>query len=213
MVTPLLEKVISAIIEDSYNIKLTGDNDVVWGFSLVVIGLTYHLSTPSLFKLVGRKERLELKAKHIEHDKNIFTQADGIMNGSFLSDFLSCLGNDHSYRLNDTRTLENICQFLAKDENQFISRNLEQVTQEFLKSSVKLLDFSAYKFYIFPDNQTSGNSRLCMAPALNMDRAGHVTQEQQAQYRELTGNLDNLIRDIREKYRKWRSDIKYELII
>jgi len=211
--TGLLEKVISVSIEKSFNIKLTGENDVAWGFSLVAIGLLYHLATTSIYELVSKNETLAKQQKYIDHDQAIFQQANEIMSGDYLSDFLHWLGNDHSYNIEDTHKLDRFCQFLARDENQFLTSGLELVTQQFLKSSLKFLEFSAYKFHIFPNNQTCDNPRLCMTPALNMDREGDASPDQVQKYDSLTAELESLIGDLREKYSVFRAEIKKSLII
>lgn len=213
MSTSLFEKVIAMFIEKSFNIKITGENDVAWGFSLVAIGLLYHLATTSIFELVSKKEKLTKELKHIEHDQVIFEQANKIMSGDFLSQFLYSLGNDHSYYIEYTWKLERFCQFLAGDENQFLSAELESPTQEFLRSSRKFLGFLAYKFFVFPQNQAGENPRLCMVPTLNMDREGDGSPEQVRKYDTLTADLESLIDNLREKYRVFRAEIKKTLII
>jgi len=57
--TPLLEKIITIIIEKSFSIKLTGENDVALGFLLVVIGLFYHITTTKIYESVKKNERPE----------------------------------------------------------------------------------------------------------------------------------------------------------
>jgi hypothetical protein len=213
MVTPLLDRVVSAFLEKSFEINITGGNDVAWGFALVAIGLAYHLSTTSIYELVGRKEKLALLQKQIGHDKAIFLQANELMSGDFLSDFIYWIGNDHSYQIEDTRKLERFCQYLARDENQFLHKELVSATQELLKSSAKFLEFSAYKFFNFPVSQMGENPRLCMVPALNIDREGDGSPEQAAKYDALTNELESLIDNLRERYRAFRTEVKKALII
>ena len=143
----------------------------------------------------------------------IFQKANEIMSSEFLSNFLYKLGNDHSYHMEDTQKIESYCQFLAGDDNQFLNTELEPVIQDFLKTSLKIFEFTAYKFHIFPSRQTGGNPRLCLAPNLNIDREGDGSLEQMKKYDRLTTELESLIDELREKYRIVRSVIKSTLII
>lgn len=213
MATPLLDKVISVALERAFEIQVTGEDDVVWGFSLVVVALIYHLLTTSLYQLVDRNEKIAIRNRHLEHDKAKFEKANGLMNEEFLSGFLMLLGNDHSYYMSSTSKLQEFCIFLDRDENQFLSEALVDVVKSFNDAAVVFLSFSSNKFFVFPNHQTGDNLRLCVVPRLNLDREGSGAPEQRKKYDDLTIELESLIDDLRSKYRAYRAEIKRVLVV
>lgn len=52
MSTPFWERLLESILEQTLQIQITGESDVKWGFSLIVIGLLYHFVTTSLHEYV-----------------------------------------------------------------------------------------------------------------------------------------------------------------
>ena len=217
MSTTLVERLIVVFLEKTIDLKITGQNDVAWGFALVIAALVYHLATTSMFELLktqdsARKEEKKEEQKS-EHDRDVFVRASQVLSTEQLENFLSWLENDHSYRRDEISKIEEFGRFLANDDNTFLSSGLDDLTQSYLRSILALLNFTAYKFDIFPPQQTGGNLRFCMMPDLNIDRGGSPKLEKMKKYDELSSELDGLVADLREKHREWRGGIKSNLVI
>ena len=213
MSTSLLEQIFAILLEKTIDLKITGGNETLWGFGLVSTGLLYHFKTISIYEINKNDANLAKEQKHIEHDIGIFSKANEIMSGDFLSEFLSQLRSDHSYINQKGQKVDEFCYFLGRDENQFLSSELSLAAKEFWESNLKLDSFLGLKFYLYPENQNGENLRFCMAPWLNIDRGGFDTPEQLEEYEKFKVELESLTIDLREKYRNFRGEIKSILLI
>lgn len=213
MSTSLIEKIIEVLFEKTFNITLTGQSDVAWGFALVCTGLIYHLINTGFFELITtQKKHKEIENKKA-HDKNIFQHANELMNEEDFSDLLSWLLNDHSYTTNKCRKLEMFCDFLVKTENQFLLNELKSPAQSFLSNSYKLIEFLCLSFFVYPSSQTRTDMRLCMQPSWNIDRDGEGSPEEFDKYAKLTKELEQYVTDTQKYYHELRKNIKNQLFI
>lgn len=80
--TPLYQQVLIELAEKFLNITLPNQNLVPWGMALVIVGLCYHYFSLKNIELSKSQLVIEKERQYIEHDQNIFKQADGILSGT-----------------------------------------------------------------------------------------------------------------------------------
>lgn len=213
IVTPLYQQILIELAEKYLSINLPDQNLVPWGFALIVSGLCYHYFSMKNIELNNNKVVLEKERQHIEHDQNIFTHADEMLSGTAIHEFLSWLQDNHSYHHQDYDKLRGFCHFLSLEENYFLTNELQDVTQELLRSSLQLLNFLDVRFFIYPDRPIDDGTRSAMQPENHPDRSGNYSIENVKIYDSITAELNSLIEDLRDKYRVFRGTIKEKLII
>ena len=88
---------------------------------------------------------------------------------------------------------------------------VSKVVNEFYyrkKDLEKLQYFYSTHFFIFPDYQTSDNTKFCMYPEGNVDRNWNGKQESKSNYEEKEEKLLELCIKTKESYKKYRLEIK-----
>ena len=76
------------------------------------------------------------------------------------------------------------------------------------KDLEKLQYFYSTHFFIFPDYQTSDNTKFCMYPEGNVDRNWNGKQESKSNYEEKEEKLLELCIKTKESYKKYRLEIR-----
>lgn len=213
MSTPIWERAIDAILKDKFSISISGPNDAAWGFALCALALTYHLLNSGIYDALRSRSVHERGVQEIEHDRNIFQNADAILSEQQLEWFLYMVETDHSYKLDQTTRLDNFCRSLAGVGETFVRPGLHDTTKDLLRVMSDLREFVSLKFFVFPEKQTGENLRLCMMPAWNSDRGANPTHENFVKYDDLTDKLLSLVDKVRAGYKEYRLMIKREIVV
>lgn len=213
MSTQLWQVIANELLKREFNISISGSNDVAWGLALCVLGLVYHMANTGFYELVKTNEARSRKEREQQHDVAIFRKANEILSEEQLGQFIYALEADHSYYMDASGRIDNFARFLGTTNNHFLTPQLVSVTNDLLLAWRELGQFISYKFLIFPKNQTESPFRLCMMPALNMDREGDGSSEQVTKYDKLTAELEELTGRLDTCYRTFRTAIKNELVI
>lgn len=172
-------------------------------------------TAPELPPLIQGKieESPELKARRDAHDVEIFRRADSILDEDKLDIGFSVLLSDHSYRDSFRDAITGFCDFLEKRGNQYLNANLMSPSLEVASSLRELVEFLVIHFFIYPETQDNENTRYCMYPDLNIDRAGKGHPVEMKTYDDYTGQLRNVVNGATAAYAAYRLAIKETLFI
>lgn len=211
--SPLWERILSAVLERSFDLRLTGGgNDTAWGFALVVCGLLYHLV------MQGMTQRQELRlhagkennrAQHLEHDRAIFGQLQNTVSERTFLNLLEFHGCNHGAHLDQLSGLSDFIDFVEQPSHQFIAPPLREHTDSLLKALHELQDFIGCNFFCIR-NRTPADG-LFLQPDLNIDRGGRFSDI--ARYGEYAETFHDLIDATRLQYSIFREAVKYNLAI
>lgn len=152
------------------------------------------------------------RERRIEHDKKIFIESNKILNERELSDILDRLFGDHSIWMSDVSKINQLGKFLEEESNQYLTPVLQTETASLTDNLSRLSLFSGKNFFVFPENQTSENFRLCMHPGCNIDR-GFPSEEQSKFYGKCTNELNEIIEELDKRYKNYRKAIKKALYV
>lgn len=161
-------------------------------------------------KEVEPQQKIESESdikRRIEHDKNIFTEANEILNEQDLEYILDNLYGDHSIRFNKSLKLSQFWRFFEKESNQYLNDELRIKSKTLSELLGELTGFIGLNFFVFPENQTTENLKLCMHPGFNLDR-GFPSEEQSALYGQYTNQLNDLIQVVDKSYKEYRKTVK-----
>lgn len=125
MSTTLVDRLVDYFMEVSFHIKVTDGNDSLFGFLLVVAGLSYHFVSRNVElreKAVFDKEK---KLKNNNHDASVFERLAQIMEEQSLKEILDWVGMDHAYESNEIRRIDNFCREARKRENSYLDAEIE----------------------------------------------------------------------------------------
>ncbi len=126
MGTPFWEKILNIILEHEFQIKITGGNDVAWGFGLVVVGLIYHISTTSIFEATTNRKKTEFENAEKNHDISLFKKLIDLLPSNSFMIFI----RDHDFANSfDRKLIDPAYQFIYEWDNaeqEFINQNIEQ---------------------------------------------------------------------------------------
>lgn len=207
--TSLIDKIISAIFEISFQIKLTDGNDAVIGIALVIIGLGYHL----LIRKMEISEKFTNKKiendKISKHDTDIFQASESVMDEATFKYILDWIATDHSYESDQVKKLDDYYFNCREHNNAYINQELEDTKSEFLDKLHTLREFVSYNFFVYPNNQPKAK-RFCMHPEKNIDRGGDSFSEF---YDDKTTELETIINEVYTAYVAYRKKVKLCLYI
>ena len=212
MSSPLWERVLEALLSQSLNLSITKGGDVKWGFALVLVGVVYHVVTTSLFHLTTQFVEAPKVQARAAHDKAIFEAFASRLDEKWLNGFINWLLVDHSYMSDEEERLRLAVEFLSEASNNFLDPKIQAKAEAFKTAITTFLKFTS-NFDTFPYNQTERPYRICLAPTLNMDRAGSGSTEAVAKYDGLALELDQISSEMTGCYREFRNEIKQQLAI
>ena len=161
--------------------------------------------------LLPRERKDELKRGKIFRE--ILREARLILSDEQIEDYVETLQCDHAYYMDKSSRIDKFARYLASTSNQFLTPSIHEATGRFLVAWREAGSFLSYKFFVFPNRQTEPPFRLCMTPALNMDREGNGSPEQVDKYDGLTSDLEQLTEKLIAEYRALRTEIKNALVI
>ncbi len=150
----------------------------------------------------------EQKDKKLAHDINIFKQSDAILSEKQINELIGDLESNHSYRSNQDNRLNSFLSFFEDTSNIYEYKELNCHITTLKKDLEKLQYFYSTHFFIFPDYQTSDNTKFCMYPEGNVDRNWNGKQESKSNYEEKEEKLLELCIKTKESYKKYRLEIR-----
>lgn len=212
--TPFWQKLIVAVLKQRYNFDLMPGGNVWWGLALVVLGLSYHITTYTLLKYIEyKKYKFEGKKKEKirKHDIKIFKNSEKLLKEQDLIDFLEWIRSDHSYKNKDLTQLYKYAEFLLFLENYYVDKDLQKAAIALGKSIENLLNFMALHFCEYPPNQKSENIKFCLHPEWNIDRGG--SWEHIKKYKNCVEKLEELCEKVEKNYKTYRLLIKKKLLV
>jgi len=213
MATPFWEEILLAILKKEYELNLAPGGNTPWGFALVVIGLIYHLASNSILQVIEYKNRKKKEGYKLKHDSNVFKASQEILSEKFLNNYFDWLLGDHSYRTNDRYKLHEYTNYHLSQENRFINNELQSSATNLSRAIIILLDWISLNFWIYPERQTGENTRYCMQPHWNVDRAGNGKKGESKKYREASEKLSALSKEVNVLYKTYRHLVKNKLFI
>lgn len=208
----IFAEIIIAVFENELKYEIINTDTNFWGFILIITGLLYNLITNIVPQYINFKKNDEKNNEIILHDRKIFEKSKEILTEIQFTDFLECILTDHSYMSKDSNNLINFVYYFQLPENKFINMSLNQTTEDLLKSIGDLLNFINYNFFIYPNNYTGNNPRLCMHPEWNIDRAAD-SFENFGNYNKASDELNRVSMKLKDTYSKFRHNIKLILTI
>jgi hypothetical protein len=148
------------------------------------------------------------------HDERLFRQADELLQERFLQEFLNQLQSDDSYWISSASRIDTFRGTFTETGNQFIDTGLSEKLRLLIEGLDALLVFLARTFFVYPEQQHyADDTRLCMFPELNVDRAGPGTAESMRKYDKFQAELDKLSGDVRAAYAQYRLAVKHYLYL
>ncbi len=155
----------------------------------------------------------DLQMRRDAHDIKIFQESELVFDEEQLENGLGNLLGGHYYRDNFINSLNEFCNYLEKQKNQYLNQNLSIVTKELLSSFRELKYFLAYNFFDHPPNQQRENIRYCLYPDLCIDRGGSGSPDDMSLYDTHVKNLNSIANKSWESFVKYRQEIKLNLLI
>ncbi|MBD8528188.1 hypothetical protein [Pseudomarimonas arenosa] len=213
MASPLWEQIIAAIIERSFDLRITGGgNDIAWGFALVVCGLLYHLA---MHGMTQRHEAQSLARQamantpQLDHDRALFRRLQDTVSEGALLDLLDHLACNHGARYDRLSKLGDLIHFMEQPDHQFIVPAVRDPAKQLLQALAELDRYVCRNF--FPLRHRTPEDGLFLHPELNIDRGGSGIPEEMARYTRFATEFDDLIETARQQYLAFRVAIKHSL--
>lgn len=150
----------------------------------------------------------ENKAAKIKHDRRIFENAEEILNEKDIYTLLDELSAEHCHHSMSSEKVHYFLEYFGKPSNRYIDKRLFSKIDGFVNAISSLEDFYSSHFFMYPDFQNSTNKKYCMYPEGNSDRNWDGKKESIERYKEKENELRILCENAREKYDKYRIEIK-----
>lgn len=150
----------------------------------------------------------EQKDKKLAHDINIFKQSDDVLSEKQINELIGDLESNHSYRSNQDNRLNSFLSFFEGISNIYEYKELNCHITTLTKDLEKLQYFYSTHFFIFPDYQTSNDTKFCMYPEGNVDRNWDGEEESKSNYEEKKKELFELCSKTQQSYKKYRLEIR-----
>jgi hypothetical protein len=211
MSKPLWLTVINVIFETSIQLSITDNADSAWGFALVVLGLIYHFFNTGLHEFVISRKEISQNKQRDSHDLDIFKTLDLMLEESYVDDLTAHIQTDDAIKWDDFEKLRKFAVLASESSNQFLTEELEISTKTLVANLNSSLSFINKEFDKYPYSQAVTNFRMCLAPKLNCDRAGHW--EDGLKYDALVDQMMEKTSALNSTYKDWRSVIKKNLFV
>lgn len=150
----------------------------------------------------------------LNHDKEIFREANGILSERVLSTFLNALHADHSYTSLAAQPLDRFREFFSDVGSNYIDTELLKKCQVLNSQLDSLLHFLAIHFFVFPKDQFGGqDTRYCLYPERNTDRGSNGSPEDSRFYDKYAAQLNKGIENLENSYLDYRNTVKAKLLV
>lgn len=206
MSKPLWLGIVNELLEAQWQLSITDDSDTIWGFALCCLGLAYHLMSTGLHEVavaINSKTRLE---REYSHDVKVFNELYELLDEPYLEDLIAKIETNDSIYFDELNKLSKFLTVASSSSKQFVSKQLKVATTELNQSIDNFRILVRNKFDEYPYGQCVENFRMCLAPELNPDRAGDMTDLQE--YNQLIDTMMQNTKEISSSYAVWRSVVK-----
>ncbi|ABM02820.1 conserved hypothetical protein [Psychromonas ingrahamii 37] len=211
----IFQNILNEVLKKEFDFQILGAYDSLVGIVLIALGLTHNIL------LQREKTKIEVNGKFDsesegkvlarEHDLKLFQKITDGFEEYFLTEYISSLNDDHSYSTSDKSRLRNFVYYSEETEYDFINADLNKKFTEFGQSLSTVMNWTATHFFHHPSHLVMENQRYCLYPELNPDRGGE--EDTLGKYNEHAVEIINLTDDLFEKYKQFRTSVKYELYI
>ncbi len=150
----------------------------------------------------------QMEQRRYEHDVRVFHESDTILDEEALDRGLNLIGGDHSYRESFFLALSDFSRFFSRAQNQYLNSDLAALSQELSQVLHRLSSFLATHFFVYPEHRNFENTRYCLYPELNIDRAGRGGHDDLATYDRFAEELNQIVAEARQKYQTYRKNVK-----
>lgn len=208
--TPFYEDIILKVLQKNYKLDLAPGGNILWGVAFVSVGLFFHLTSNSLLQIFANKNKENCKT---DHNTMIFKASQDILTEKKFTYFFELLLSDHSFRTEDSSKLYKYAEYHLSPENCYQDKELQLSAVKMASAGNELLHWMSLNFYVFPEIQTSENTKLCMHPHWNIDRTPNVTKGDKTKYMESVDKLSKLSNDFISYYKNYQILINYKLFI
>src|SRR6266508_35496 len=141
-----------------------------------------------------------------EHDRKIFASLDSILDEDQLLELITNLQSGDCFYLSQALPIENFIRNSEKSGLSFIRNNLNRKLSKFVLKLCRFREFVSDHFYASRSEQQP--DLMVLEPNLNLDRSIRIpSEEQQRQYKEYSGQLWMLAKDVENAYRDFRKAI------
>jgi hypothetical protein len=158
MSKPLWLTVINIVFETIFQFSITEESDTAWGFSLVLVGLTYHLINTGLHEFVISKKEKAYNLKRDEHDIKIFQSLNAMIDEPYVNNLFNYMHTSDAIMWDDFQKLRNFLVYAMESRNQFIAEELKLKMESLSTSLDELLSFINKEFDKYPCNPPILNS-------------------------------------------------------
>lgn len=148
-----------------------------------------------------------------DHDRKIYLAGVDIMAEEDLIELLDELWGGHNYWDLQLSKASRYHQYLEAPSKEYLNPELIEAAKSLARHLRELAVFCCQYFWVYPENQTRENFRLCLFPSGNIDRSFHPTPEQSKRYDELEKILGEKIFACQQSYEDYRRKIKHTLHI
>ena len=207
--TPFYEEIILKVLQKNYRLDLAPRANTLWGIALVGVGVLFHLTSNSLLQIFANKNKENCET---DLDSKIFNASQDILTEKKINDFFKLLLSDHSFRTEDSSKLYKYAEYHLSHENSYREKELQLLAVKMASAVNILLRWMALNFYVFPEIQTSENTKLCMHPHLNINRTPNVSEEDKTKYMEFVNKLSKLSYNVISHYKGYQKLVKYKLL-
>jgi hypothetical protein len=184
-----------------------------WGFSLVALGLIYHLAVHYLSEFLHATRTAETRSAHLEHDRKTFSDLVAAMSELQLAEIICDLRDQHAYYSSQGRTLDTATRHLRAPSTQYIDTEVQGSARALGQALAGLREWLSLNF--IPYGQPNGNEhRFCLYPELNEDRSSTFpTPEQSRRYDQFAEQLYSKLSHVDSNYAAFRSTVKKALAV
>ncbi len=146
-----------------------------------------------------------------KHDKDIFCVFDLLMPENKLTDILDLLEKRHFYDEKSGGSIDKFRDSLNEESKQYVNAKIKKSSGA-LAAAIKLLsEFINKNFVTFPDGYDNGTAPAGRYPNPEIDGGGEKKDKNEIKFAEFDEELKILINSVRNKYKKYRNNIKQNL--
>ena len=211
MSTPLWITLVNLVFETNLQFSITEESDTVWGFALVLVGLTYHFINTGIHELVISKKNQAYHQRREAHDVEVFESLNAIIDEPYIDSLFDYMHTSDAIMWDDYQNLRKFAVYAMETRNQFIAEDVKLKADSFSSSLNELLSFVNSEFDEYPYGQAKTNFRMCLAPQLNCDRAG--SWEDGPKYDALVRQMMEITSTVKVSYTDWRLEVKKQLLV
>lgn len=143
MGTPLLERILNAILKTNFSLSIMDNNASQVGITLVVIGLIYNVVRAYL----DQKQHTIKGAEFVGNDKNLFEEFLNQLPSSGSIEFLGCHSFENSFNFDELKQVRSIYHTWRGAEFEFFDVHIETLRKELFTKIGKFVDDSSMKTY------------------------------------------------------------------